>query len=368
MIQQLEKTLCMFKYHDIYDRTKAINYSKIRNKKDRILLSNETGSSGQDENNHLYIAADKKLYLADIVHEQIVKKLKLKYDITCIVRSSPTRLACGTKDGVVYIIKVPELKIERELHDPHSKRCVSAIMPLSSTSLVSVTGQSLIQLWDCSISCCTLLNDKFIKHDRKDWVLCLVQLSNARYMISGGYDNKLRMWDIENGSCLAEQAAHSSLITCIIEFASGYVLSGSWDTKIHVWKIDNLSPTIVGTLNDHTGGIKSMVKLSSPNNNVVTASWDNTIRIWNLTIKADSVTGEVLKIITLTSGVFNICNVPSGRFASSHEDGTIQVWDFTGNSLKTFKLGCNSRICTNKFIFVRWLEYSGNILAPIKHE
>ncbi|NEP62993.1 MAG: WD40 repeat domain-containing protein, partial [Symploca sp. SIO2G7] len=112
------------------------------------------------------------------------------------------------------------------------------------------------------------------------------------------------------------------------------VVSGSWDTKIKIWNIDTGEE--LRTLRGHTNIVHS-VAVTPNGNKVVSASSDKTIKIWDID------TGEELKTFN-TDGINSIAITPDGeKIVSGSSDKTIKIWDIdTAILLKTLKGHTNS--------------------------
>jgi WD40 repeat protein len=45
-------------------------------------------------------------------------------------------------------------------------------------------------------------------------VICVVALSDGRRVVSGSYDNTLRVWDVDTGECMRELKGHGGVSEC----------------------------------------------------------------------------------------------------------------------------------------------------------
>ena len=71
-------------------------------------------------------------------------------------------------------------------------------------------------------------------------VRCVIQLTDGR-VVSGSYDNTLRIWDTISGSCLMTLEGHIAGIFCVTQLTDGRLVSGSGDNTIRIWNIMSLS-------------------------------------------------------------------------------------------------------------------------------
>ena len=93
-----------------------------------------------------------------------------------------------------------------------------------------------------------------------------------------------RLWDIESGACIRTLDGHEELVRCI-RFDNKRIVSGAYDGKIKVWDLEAaLDPrTAAGslcikTLMEHTGRV---FRLQFDEFQIVSSSHDDTILIWD---------------------------------------------------------------------------------------
>src|SRR5262245_4419911 len=59
---------------------------------------------------------------------------------------------------------------------------------------------------------------------------------DGRLVLSGGYDNTLKLWDAASGVLLRTFAGHSDFVSSVaFSPGGGQVLSGSWDNTLKLW-------------------------------------------------------------------------------------------------------------------------------------
>jgi WD40 repeat protein len=51
-------------------------------------------------------------------------------------------------------------------------------------------------------------------HTISQMVICVVALSDGRRVVSGSYDNTLRVWDVDTGKCWRELKGHGWVSEC----------------------------------------------------------------------------------------------------------------------------------------------------------
>ena len=63
------------------------------------------------------------------------------------------------------------------------------------------------------------------------------------YLLSGGDDKTIKVWDIKTGKCVEELGGHENGVTCLA-FANNELFSGSFDHYIICWDVVELEKRI----------------------------------------------------------------------------------------------------------------------------
>jgi WD40 repeat protein len=168
----------------------------------------------------------------------------------------------------------------------------------------------------------------------------------------GCSNGKLKVYNLPGGTLAYEVTAHSSWVTTVAYSSNGnYVVTGGSDNKVKIW--DNAG-TLLFTCTGHTDDI-SGVKISPDNNFVISSSKDNSIKIWEIA------TGALVRTFTgHTNNVNGIDIAPDGsKIVSASSDSTCKIWDFyTGNVLATFGVPDSGEVNT-----VAWSPIGDKIIT-----
>jgi DNA-binding beta-propeller fold protein YncE len=109
-----------------------------------------------------------------------------------------------------------------------------------------------------------------------------------------------------------------------------YVVSGSWDKRVRVWEL--ATGQELRRFTGHEWGVRS-VAVTPDGQYVVSGSWDNTVRLWDLA------TGQELRRFTgHDDSVWSVAVTPDGQYVvSGSSDKTVRVWDVaTGKEVRRF--------------------------------
>lgn len=56
---------------------------------------------------------------------------------------------------------------------------------------------------------------------------------NDKYLFSGGWDSKIKVWDLKTYECVATLAGHNNYISTL-QVSGNFLYSGSWDNTVQV--------------------------------------------------------------------------------------------------------------------------------------
>ncbi|KAJ1926014.1 hypothetical protein IWQ60_004163 [Tieghemiomyces parasiticus] len=109
---------------------------------------------------------------------------------------------------------------------------------------------------------------------------------------------------------------HTDGVLCL-QFDDQYIMTGSYDQTIRVWNAE--TGAAIRTLRGHSQGVRALqfdqVKL-------ISGSLDGTVRIWNYR------TGHCLRVMEVGGGGVNCLHFDSTLLAAGCVDGSISAWNF----------------------------------------
>ena len=151
--------------------------------------------------------------------------------------------------------------------------------------------------------------------------------SSAGIVASGGFDNCIRLWDVETGEAIAvlrEAEALSEwdqpMVDKLAITDDGTVITSARSREVVVW--DVASRTRRWVLAGHEGHVTN-VAISHHGKRVVSAGSDATVRLWD----ADSGTG--LFVLRGHRARVNDVAIKDDLVVSAGGDRTVRIWDLT---------------------------------------
>ena len=128
---------------------------------------------------------------------------------------------------------------------------------------------------------------------------CAVSPDGTR-IVSASYDNTLRIWDADTGTCQRVLQGHTNPVSgCAVSPDGTRIVSASSDNTLRIWDADTGTCQLV--LQGHTHSVLGCA-VSPDGTRIVSASYDNTLRIW------DADTGEQVG--------FRVHLLPDGEYVS----------------------------------------------------
>jgi F-box and WD-40 domain protein CDC4 len=143
-------------------------------------------------------------------------------------------------------------------------------------------------------------------------------------LVSGSYDNTVRVWKISSGETLHRLQGHSSKVySVVLDHKRNRCISGSMDNFVKIW--DLTTGACLFTLEGHT----SLVGLLDlRDERLVSAAADSTLRIW------DPENGQCKSTLTAHTGAIT-CFQHDGQKVISGSDRTLKMWNVkTGECIK----------------------------------
>lgn len=235
-----------------------------------------------------------------------------------------------------------------------------------------------------------------IKHS--DEVLALTQTEDEKYLISGGADNQIVIWDWKEQSIITTLTEHQHPVTSLLiinkndkkwlvsgdnmgyiklwnytktipkfvqsikskkevgsitslNIVNDYLLSGHWTGAITVWKFNsdrkkNILKEKKNSLfepHPHQATVSNL-SISPDSTNLVSASWDKTIKIWE--IQADKF--ELKHTIQAHDGSItkSIITEDGKSIISASQDTYLKKWDLATGTLE-YTIGQHSKSITS---------------------
>ncbi len=216
-----------------------------------------------------------------------------------------------------------------------------AVLPRSAQEpeldlIISGGNDWRIKLWQCSQGDPNVPIRDLAGHTGRVWSVA----AHKGWVASASDDSTVRIWNLENSSCVKVLTAHQHWVRTVAFNPSGTMLaSGADDTQVHIWQL----PTgmKLHTLDQHQHWIRTLA-FSPDGRYLASGGDDKAIYLW------DVIKGQPIRKFQqrhqhrIRSVAFRPSNSsqPAHRLllASGSDDGKVIIWDVeTGECLHCFE-------------------------------
>ena len=170
------------------------------------------------------------------------------------------------------------------------------------------------------------------------WVDSVAISQDGQTLVSGSYDNTIKLWDLSTGKSIHTLVGHSSSVYSVaMSPDKKIVVSGSDDGTIKLW--NTATGELLHTLKDSSSPRDNATKIQSvaitpDGQKLVSGGDDRTVKIWHLE------TGELLQTLNGHSNTVEVVAIaPDNQtIVSGSDDGTLKIWQLdTGKLIRTIK-------------------------------
>merc|ERR1712088_894797 len=113
-----------------------------------------------------------------------------------------------------------------------------------------------------------------------NYVFCCNFNPQSNLVVSGSFDESVRIWDVRTGKCLKTLPAHSDPVSAVhLNRDGSLIVSSSYDGLCRIW--DTASGQCLKTLIDDDNPPASFVKFSPNGKYILAATLDNTLKLWD---------------------------------------------------------------------------------------
>src|SRR3972149_810848 len=227
------------------------------------------------------------------------------------------------------------------------------LIAFSDSTICCMTYMNNFFIWNFEIKSTNLEKTHFLfsihsNHDFVDnthhQILTIASLCGGTQVISDSEDKTVKIWNVEDGSCIKTLEGHRSSMRCVCvvvgekEEKEDLIVSGSFDKTLKVWTIEG---KCLKTLQGHSSSIWCVISFDTKH--VLSGSWDKTMKLWNV------VDGEHQRECIKTfeghsSYVFCLCKYDEYHFLSGSYDKTVKFWNISKEKCISTLTGHNNAV------------------------
>ncbi|TQS37716.1 hypothetical protein Golomagni_01798 [Golovinomyces magnicellulatus] len=165
-----------------------------------------------------------------------------------------------------------------------------------------------------------------------DKILTVAASQDGKYVVTGGEDNKIIVWDAETLKCLRVFTQHRDSVTSLaFRRGTNQLYSSSKDRTIKIWSLDELA--YVDTLFGHQDEVMDISALAQERC-VSVGARDRTARLWKVVEETQLVfrggggesKSKTKKSRTFEGSMDRIAMIDEEMFVTGSDNGSISLW------------------------------------------
>jgi WD40 repeat protein len=209
----------------------------------------------------------------------------------------------------------------------HKAAVRSAVFSPDGKYIISGGNDATIRLWETHTA-----REIRVFEGHVDAVTSVAFSPEGKFFVSASEDMTLRLWDVTSGKEVRRFQGHEASVNSVEYDPNGkHIISGGEDKIIRIWEVS--TGEHVGTFRGHDEPVNS-VSLSRDGKYLLTGSWDGTLRLWDLS------KGKTIRVFKDHESCVNAVGFShDGSFVvSGSDDNTLRLWKPSqSRSMKTFK-------------------------------
>ena len=289
------------------------NYKEIKYEKSIKVLLNAIYAITKINEKSIAVASGKDILIIDDINSPEQDTLSgHNKNITCLELLSKNKLISGSEDKTIKIWDIKKSDCICTITGNYEK--IDSISVLNENT-IAVGAFNTIRIFNTE-------NKKelysLVGHEKS---ICSLIKINENLLISGSYDNLIKIWDLKEKMCSFTLYGHNAAVYTIILLNDGKLASGSgsWDKSLKIWNLENRKCEF--TLIGHKREIRTLKQMS--NGWLLSGSVDKTIKVWNLNKRCC-----IQTLVSHYDVIFSICVIDKEKFVSGGRDQEIIVWKY----------------------------------------
>lgn len=193
--------------------------------------------------------------------------------VYCLAASSDCqRIIAGHSKGMIRVWDGISGKIVGDLSE-HDDSVLSVAIDSDAMICCSASRDSTVRIWDLST-----LTSMAVLSQHSSAVRCVAISPDNTLAVSGGEDCTLVLFNFRTKQTLKRMDGHRMGVSCLAFLSANLIASGSDDHTVKIWDLNE--GICIATLEGHTRGITAL-SAGSDGLSLSSASIDGTVKMWS---------------------------------------------------------------------------------------
>ena len=299
---------------------------------------------------------DRTIRLWDINGEPVGEPFKGHTDtVTSVAFSPDSKLivsGSGSLDKTICLWDLDGKPIGIPLKGHKAQVNSVTFNPKNYNQIASGSDDQSIILWNLSSLESSVLKSPKVK-GRKSIVKSVAFSPDGRWLVSGGSDRHVRLWDLTTDKPTSHiLGSHSAMVNSVVFSPDGTkIASGGEDQTVMIWEIDKPKKPWKMLKGSYLG--ISSVAFSHNSQMLAAGSWDYRIRLWRLDQKSATpyCLGEHTELEGHTENVQSVMFKPTDEqqndliLASAGWDEVVNLWKLERDFEMPFLIKGHQKVC-----------------------
>ncbi|MDO4550987.1 MAG: WD40 repeat domain-containing protein [Planctomycetia bacterium] len=203
--------------------------------------------------------------------------------------SDNERMAMVGYDNILRLYRLSHRRLPIQmLTNGEDQRCVA--FSADGRYLASAGRSGIIRIFDMATN---THFDLPKRHTRRINALAFSPTKGDYSLITGGDDQKIYVWSVENRTVTKEFTYPSGKVSALTFCGTDLIAAGSSNNSLSVWRLNSTRQEPLYYSQEHTGTIAELI-WDEVNHQLISCSFDTTVKIWKIDTDSVGMTDTIL--------------------------------------------------------------------------
>ncbi|PSN72479.1 PFU-domain-containing protein [Corynespora cassiicola Philippines] len=247
-------------------------------------------------------------------------------DVRCVAFPDPATIVSASRDFTVRLWKLqssppPQFDCTIKTHGKEFVNSLAIVPPSDAFPeglVVSGGKDQIIDVRQPSKGLEDNADALLIGHGNN--VCALDASTDGKLIISGGWDQEARVWEVGNWGTSTVLEGHQAAVWAVLAYDASTIITGCADKQIRIFRPDGSLVRAIQT-GDVVRALCRLPANHPSGAHFASAGNDAVIRLWSTNGR------QIQELHGHDNFIYSLAAFPDGKIASSGEDRTVRVWE-----------------------------------------